>query len=383
MSDTQSPELTSEKVEKSPFRSETNKSTAVLERPEPPKQGIIARAMEAARLTITRKKIENTMSPAEVNRLRQIHQLEQEGARIAMEQRNREVEAAQRRLKIAEEELTVKHRQAEIAQAEKNMAIITNKQNVDEKHEYKRQAETSEKTGLSTERVFEARLQRAGERMAQVHTKGRLVIALFDLNNLGVANERGGHPGGDALLLATGEALAEGQREHEQPSYIDATYKVEANSHLHGDEFAVVLEDVTDDIITENGEEKTVSGAKIWGLRKAETLKNKKAILPDGTVIADGISLGGGYIEVEPEELFGKSPEEVKSILAEKQKQADEALFAAKHLSKERNKQNSEQGLPENGFAFVSYAELQNMDDDMKQAIIKYRDDKAKEKANK
>lgn len=295
----------------------------------------------------------------------------------------REDAIIQKRMLINQAGSDIRNEQIDIKDAERAFAVTTAKQLSHERDTYKLQAETSEITGLSTKKVYDRKLNEAVERASLGQTVGNVVIVDLDLNGLGAMNDMFGHSAGDALLKGVASALEEGQRIDEPPYQISNEYYSDSTeTHIHGDEFAVVLDNVKDVTHIKDGQEMTLSGTQVWADRKKAAFKNQHITL-DGKEIANGISIGGGYAEIRPTEVIGKSKEEIDKIVQRKKDQADLALYAAKYLSKQENKALRDQGLPENSVVFLSFDELRQLDPSMLNEIEQYRIQKATEKKDK
>lgn len=93
---------------------------------------------------------------------------------------------------------------------------------------FKRLAETDGLTGLANRAHFTAQCER---RLAAANASGRRVaVALFDLDHFKQVNDRHGHPAGDAVLRAVGEAIRGSLRPGMQAG------------RMGGEEFGLVLD---------------------------------------------------------------------------------------------------------------------------------------------
>ncbi len=105
--------------------------------------------------------------------------------------------------------------------------------NADEHHAMSLRAETDALTGLSNHGAFQRDLAEAIEAIAAAPSEeGQLGLLMMDLDRFKTYNDRFGHPAGDALLHAVGEALYAATRSD------DRVYR------YGGDEFTVVLSGV-------------------------------------------------------------------------------------------------------------------------------------------
>jgi diguanylate cyclase (GGDEF)-like protein/excisionase family DNA binding protein len=105
--------------------------------------------------------------------------------------------------------------------------------NADEHHAMSLRAETDALTGLSNHGAFQRDLTAATEVAASVPAEaGQVGLLMMDLDRFKTYNDRFGHPAGDALLHAVGEALYSATRSD------DHVYR------YGGDEFTVVLSGV-------------------------------------------------------------------------------------------------------------------------------------------
>lgn len=89
-------------------------------------------------------------------------------------------------------------------------------------------------TGLYNQLGFDERLDELLKESVQHRLP--LSVAFFDINNFKRFNDRYGHAGGDAVIKAVAAAV---QREVDQYGLV---------GRLHGDEFAVALPEVTEDL---------------------------------------------------------------------------------------------------------------------------------------
>jgi diguanylate cyclase (GGDEF)-like protein len=93
---------------------------------------------------------------------------------------------------------------------------------------FKRLAETDELTGLANRAHFTAQCER---RLAAANASGHtLAVALFDLDHFKQVNDRYGHPAGDAVLRAVGDAIRHALRPGMQAG------------RMGGEEFGLVFE---------------------------------------------------------------------------------------------------------------------------------------------
>jgi diguanylate cyclase (GGDEF)-like protein len=105
--------------------------------------------------------------------------------------------------------------------------------NADEHHAMSMRAETDALTGLGNHGAFQRDLAEAIEAIvASPPETGQLGLLMMDLDRFKTYNDRFGHPAGDALLHAVGEALYAATRSN------DRVYR------YGGDEFTVVLSGV-------------------------------------------------------------------------------------------------------------------------------------------
>ncbi len=105
--------------------------------------------------------------------------------------------------------------------------------NADEHHAMSMRAETDALTGLGNHGAFQRDLATATEAAASAPPEaGQLGLLMMDLDRFKTYNDRFGHPAGDALLHAVGEALYAATRSD------DRVYR------YGGDEFTIVLSGV-------------------------------------------------------------------------------------------------------------------------------------------
>jgi diguanylate cyclase (GGDEF)-like protein len=105
--------------------------------------------------------------------------------------------------------------------------------NADEHHAMSMRAETDALTGLGNHGAFQRDLTTATEAALNAPPEaGQLALLMMDLDRFKTYNDRFGHPAGDALLHAVGEALYAATRSD------DHVYR------YGGDEFTVVLSGV-------------------------------------------------------------------------------------------------------------------------------------------
>jgi diguanylate cyclase (GGDEF)-like protein len=154
-------------------------------------------------------------------------------------------------------------------------------------------------TGLPNRESFSERLRQT---VAESHRSGRVFAVLFlDLDDFKSVNDTLGHGIGDQLLKAVAERL----KAHMRESDAVARHGVETVSRFGGDEFTVILNDLT-----------TVDAAATAAQRIIDTLSEPFDI--DGRQIYSGSSIG---IAIYPED--GKNPEQLL-------KNADLALYKSK-----------------------------------------------------
>jgi diguanylate cyclase (GGDEF)-like protein/PAS domain S-box-containing protein len=112
---------------------------------------------------------------------------------------------------------------------------VTERKRLEERLSY--QAFHDSLTGLANRSLFQDRLAHGASRVARAG--GRLAVLFVDLDNLKAVNDSLGHAAGDAVLEATGRAIAGCLRE------------CDSVARLGGDEFGILLEDVggPDDVL--------------------------------------------------------------------------------------------------------------------------------------
>ena len=107
---------------------------------------------------------------------------------------------------------------------------ITDRKRLEEELSY--QAFHDSLTGLANKALFQDRLQHATARMERAG--GHLAVLFLDLDNFKTINDSLGHAAGDEMLTRVAEVLAGCLR------------KVDTAARLGGDDFAVLVEDITD-----------------------------------------------------------------------------------------------------------------------------------------
>lgn len=152
-------------------------------------------------------------------------------------------------------------------------------------------AERDPLTGLGNRRHLE---RRAAELLPALQQAARpLVLALIDVDHFKRVNDQHGHTAGDAVLVALGQLLRENTRAGD------------VLVRHGGEEFIVVLPDAP------------LARAVEVCERLRERVEAHRCLLPDGTALAVTVSIG-----------IATAPPYALDALA---RQADEALYAAKH----------------------------------------------------
>ena len=128
---------------------------------------------------------------------------------------------------------------------------------------YRHQATTDELTGLANRRHLE---RTAREWMFEAHRSGRVSLILLDLDRFKPVNDEYGHAAGDAVLREVAARLAAQLRDQD------------IVARIGGDEFAILLQDVSPDALV----------ALSSTLAKSLT----KPFLVGGNVIRVGVSVG-------------------------------------------------------------------------------------------
>ena len=153
-------------------------------------------------------------------------------------------------------------------------------------------------TGLPNRRLLADRLQHA---MAQSRRRGsRLVVAYLDLDGFKAINDELGHEFGDQLLVALGARMTH------------ATRECDTVCRLGGDEFVVVLDDLQDasDFIP--------MVVRLLEAVAAPVVVERKVLRVTGSI---GVAIYPQAVEIDADQLM---------------RQADQAMYRAKTLGKNR-----------------------------------------------
>ncbi|MFZ5909846.1 MAG: EAL domain-containing protein [Chloroflexota bacterium] len=159
-------------------------------------------------------------------------------------------------------------------------------------------------TGLPNRTLFLDRLQQSIARDKR-KLEGLFAVLFFDIDNFKIVNDSLGHAAGDKLLVAIAARLEKNFRE------IDTIARISAISRFGGDEFAVLLNDISN-----------IDHALMIATRLQELMS--KPFEVDGKEIYTSVSIGIA--------LSAKHYEKSEDILRD----ADIAMYQAKELGKER-----------------------------------------------
>jgi diguanylate cyclase (GGDEF)-like protein/PAS domain S-box-containing protein len=153
-------------------------------------------------------------------------------------------------------------------------------------------------TGLPNRRLLADRLQHA---MAQARRRGsRLVVAYLDLDGFKAINDELGHEYGDQLLVALGERMTH------------ATRECDTVCRLGGDEFVVVLDDMHD------AADFMPMVARLLEAVATPVVVERRTLKITGSI---GVAVYPQAVEIDADQLM---------------RQADQAMYRAKTLGKNR-----------------------------------------------
>jgi diguanylate cyclase (GGDEF)-like protein/PAS domain S-box-containing protein len=153
-------------------------------------------------------------------------------------------------------------------------------------------------TGLPNRRLLADRLQHG---MAQARRRGsRLAVAYLDLDGFKAVNDELGHEYGDQLLVALSERMAQ------------ATRECDTVCRLGGDEFVVVLDDLRD------AADFMPMVARLLEAVAAPVVADGKVLKVTGSI---GVAMYPQSVEIDADQLM---------------RQADQAMYRAKTLGKNR-----------------------------------------------
>lgn len=153
-------------------------------------------------------------------------------------------------------------------------------------------------TGLPNRRLLADRLQHA---MAQARRRGsRLVVAYLDLDGFKAINDELGHEYGDQLLVALGARMTH------------ATRECDTVCRLGGDEFVVVLDDLQD------ASDFMPMVVRLLEAVAAPVVVERKVLRVTGSI---GVAIYPQSVEIDADQLM---------------RQADQAMYRAKTLGKNR-----------------------------------------------
>lgn len=164
------------------------------------------------------------------------------------------------------------------------------------------QGETDSLTGLMNRAGFDRQILYMLDDAAE--TNQPLCLIVGDVNGLKKINDTQGHVKGDKLIQDTGRVLDGKHRNTDLFSMLEARYG--------GDEFRAVLPRTP------------LAGAFSWLDETAPEFKEA------------GISIGLGVVVITPDEIKGKTKEELLKLVEQKSEEADAASYAAKGIAKEQ-----------------------------------------------
>lgn len=227
---------------------------------------------------------------------------------------------------LADAHTTIGIKTAELAYAKTSFDQVNTERTVETRRadENWRMATTDSLTELKNKLGFDLQLQ---EMLKEARDQSLpMAIILLDVNDLKKLNEMGGHAAGDSLLLAVGGVLSENQRKDE-PAIQFSDYE-DVNGRLGGDEFGIILKNVTNEGIQ-----------KYWE-RLSEKFNSTKLTLPNGE--SHQIGLGAGYYLVKPDYLAGLADSDMPGFAKTIKTFADEAMYVAKYRSKKNGRSRIE-----------------------------------------